>query len=264
MIAEKTERSQVQVIDRAVALLEVLAEEQRGVSLGELASRTGLAKPTARRVLASLEQHRFCDRTATGTYELGLGVFELGMRLYNRLDLRLRSRPALEALSASTGLTVYLCALREHHAVCVELILGRYEHTFGLKLGGRLPLHVGAAGKATLAWGGEDFVDEYLETWAPLQRLTAKTLVDPAAVRAELARCRRRGYTVSDEDVIEGAAAIGAPVFDHAGAAVAGISVSGLRPQILGGRKSELVDTVQETAAAISASLGARPGAASG
>ena len=255
MTVEAVVRSQVQVIDRAVALLEVLADEPRPVALGELARRTGLAKPTARRVLAALEHHHLCERAATGTYELGLGLFELGMRVYNRFDLRLAGRVVLEELSAATGLTVYLCVRRGETAVCIDCILGRYEHTFGLKLGGTLPLHVGAAGRAALAWGGDALIERYLAA-GPLERLTVKTLTDPAAVRADLALSRRRGYTVSDEDVIEGAAAIGAPLFDHTGAAVGGVSVSGLRPQVLGGARAELAGAVGEAAASISRSLG--------
>lgn len=247
--------SQVQVIDRAVALLGVLADEPRPVALAELARRTGLAKPTARRVLAALEQHRLCERSAVGTYELGLGLFELGMRVYNRIDLRLAGRAVLEELCAATGLTVYLCVRRGDTAVCIDCILGRYEHTFGLKLGGTLPLHVGAAGKAVLAWGGDDVVERYLAA-GPLDRLTAKTMTDPEMVRADLALSRRRGYTLSDEDVIVGAAAIGAPLFDHTGAAVAGISVSGLRPQVLGAARAELVDAVRAAAASTTRRLG--------
>jgi DNA-binding IclR family transcriptional regulator len=185
------------------------------------------------------------------------------MRVYNRLDLRLAGRALLEDLCERTGLTVYLCVRRGDTAVCIDCILGRHEHTFGLKLGGTLPLHVGAAGKATLAWGGDDLVERYLAA-GPLERLTPKTLTDPEAVRADLALDRRRGYTVSDEDVIEGAAAIGAPLFDHTGAVVAGISVSGLRPQVLGGSRGPIVKAVREAAAAISRGLGVGLAEASG
>ncbi len=251
----------VQVIDRAMALLAVLADEPRGAVLGDLAKRTGLAKPTARRVLASLEQHRFCERTPDGRYELGLGAFELGMRLYNRLDLRVRGRAALEALSESTGLTVYLCVPRDGQAVCVDLILGRHEHTFGLRLGGTLPLHVGAAGKAALAWSGAQAIDAYLAD-RRLLALTERTLLDAVAIRAELGRSVRQGFTISDQDVITGAAAIGAPLFDHTGGVVGGISVSGLRHQILGEARDGLVDAVTATAARISESLGASSEAA--
>lgn len=250
------ERLGIQVIDRAVALLAVLADEPRGVALGELAARTDLPKPTARRVLATLERHRLCERSAVGTYELGIGLLELGLRLYHRLDLRVRARPILEELCNETGLTVYLCVPRDDHCVCVDQLLGRYEHTFGLKLGGTLPLHVGAAGKAALAWGGEPVIEAYLGK-GPLERLTPRAAVDPDEIRAELAHARRHGVTVSDGDVIEGAAAIGAPLFDHTGSVIGGLSVSGLRPQILGAQRRVLADVVREAAARVSTNLGA-------
>ncbi len=254
--AIRLERPGIQVIDRAVALLTVLADEPRGVSLGELAARTELPKPTTRRVLAALERHRLCERRAVGTYELGLGVLELGLRLYHRLDVRVRARPALEALRDDTGLTVYLCIPRDDHAVCIDLLLGKFEHTFGLRLGGTLPLHVGAAGKAALAWDAEPAIEQYLER-GPLARLTPQTAVDPEVIRAELAQARRDGVTVSDGDVIEGAAAIGAPIFDHTGEVIGGLSVSGLRPQILGTERLRLAGAVREAAQVVSASLGA-------
>jgi DNA-binding IclR family transcriptional regulator len=248
--------SPIQVIDRAVTLLDELAADSRPKSLAALSAASGLSKTTARRVLASLEQHGFCERTTAG-YRLGLRLFELGTLVRERLDLRERSTPALEWLAETTHLTVFLCVREDDRAICIERIDGRFAHTLALRLGGTLPLHTGAAPLVLLAYSSDDEVERYLAaSFGQLQGFTSRTMTSPEAVREAVYECRARGFVVSNQDVTDGVAAIGAPVFDHMGAVAAAVSLSGLTPHVLGDNQPRIVDAVCTAAARTSKELG--------
>ena len=116
----------VQVLDRAAAILEALAEEQGDRSLLELSERLELHKSTVHRLLMVLERHRFVEKHAdTGRYGLGLKLFELGQKAIARLGLAERARAHLERLAAELGETAHLCVL---DGICHHQIL---RHTLG-------------------------------------------------------------------------------------------------------------------------------------
>src|ERR1700747_2222480 len=97
---------QVQVLDRAMAILDTLAAHNEDLSLYELAERLSLHKSTIHRLLMVLERHRLVERRAqSGKYGLGLKLFELGTRAFARLGLGERARPHLERLAAEAGET---------------------------------------------------------------------------------------------------------------------------------------------------------------
>jgi DNA-binding IclR family transcriptional regulator len=121
-----------------------------------------------------------------------------------------------------------------------------------------LPLHVGAAPRALLAYDSEAEIRRYLTNAGPLEQFTDKTLTEIDDVVADLRESRERGYVISDEDVTPGVAALGAPLFGHAGDGkpLAAISVAGLVPQVLGDKHELLVSLLGETAQLISQELG--------
>jgi DNA-binding IclR family transcriptional regulator len=244
------------VIDRAVALLDELAADSRAMSLAALSMGSGLSKTTVRRVLTSLEQHGFCERTPTGEYRLGLRLFALGTLVRERLDLRERSRPALEWLAEKTHLTVFLCIRDADRAICIDRVDGRFAHTLALRLGGTQPLHAGASPLVLLSYTSDEDVERYLAKAGGLEKFTARTLTSRAAVRRAVLVCRDQGFVLSNEDVTDGVAGIGAPVFDHGGAVVAAVSLSGLTPHVLSANESRLIEDVRTAATRISRELG--------
>src|SRR4051794_11722238 len=247
----------IQVIDRAAALMRVLAEADEPQRLRDIALRTGLSPSTTRRILASLAQHQLCEQTPEGTYRLGLALFELGRRVEADLDIRSRSLPALKRLSDASHLTAFVCIQRDARAIAIERVDGRYAFSLALTVGGSLPLTAGAASRALLAYVPEAEVMRMIEQEAP-ERFTDKTLVEPEAILADMAKTREQGYVISDEDVTPGVAAIGMPVFGHlvSDLPVAAISVAGLVPQVLGEGFDALLRQLREAAEEISRALG--------
>jgi DNA-binding IclR family transcriptional regulator len=249
--------SAIQVIDRAVALLRLLQASDRPLGLGELSIQAGLSKSTTHRILASLEQHRLCERESEGVYRLGLGLMDLGMAVRDRLDLRQRSRVHLDRLAERTALTIYLCVREGDRAVCIERIDGRYADSLALRLGGSLPLHAGASARTVLAHLSDDELQAYLERHdGAFERLTERTLTSRDAILADARAARERGWSIAEEDVAAGTCAIGAPIFDHTGQVAAGLSISGIASQVQGERQDELVSLALHAGAEISRALG--------
>jgi len=251
-------RTQIQVIDRAAKLLDVLAEDSGPDRLREIARAAGLSPSTARRILASLCSHGFCEQDDNGGYHLGLRLFELGSRVEAELDVRTRAWPILRRLTEETHLTTFICVRSEDRAIALDRIDGRYAFSLALKVGGSLPLHVGAGPVALLAFGPEEEARETLEELQPLRAYTERTPTEVDQIMELMARDRERGYVISDEDVTPGVAAIGMPIFGHPSSTrpMAAVSVAGLVTQVLGDRKEELINALRTAADEISISLG--------
>ncbi len=249
--------SQIQVIDRAVGLMQELSRADGSLGLRELSRRVGLSPSTTRRILASLAHHGLCEQTAEGTYRLGLVLFELGSRVEADLDIRSRSLPTLQRLSDESHLTAFLCIQRDDRAIVIERVDGRYAFSLAVTVGGSLPPHAGGVSKALFAFLPEDELRRLLGS-SPREDFTERTLTDPEEIVAEMREVRERGYAISDEDVTPGVAAIGMPVFGHLfdDRPVASISIAGLVPQVLGDDRERLVGMLREAAAAISRELG--------
>jgi DNA-binding IclR family transcriptional regulator len=249
--------SQIQVIDRAVGLMRVLAEAEEPQGLREIARRGSLSPSTTRRILASLCHHQLCEQTPEGTYRLGLALFELGTRVEADLDIRTRSLPALKRLSEESHLTAFVCVQRDERVIAIERVDGRYAFSLALTVGGSLPLHAGAASRALMAHMPEEEVLRLLELNPP-EALTERTLVAGDEILADMRLTRERGYAISDEDVTPGVAALGMPVFGHVFSErpVAAISVAGLVPQVLGEEFETLLGQLREAAEEISRELG--------
>lgn len=229
----KTRDVGIAVISKAARLLDVLTEAGEASS-AVLAERTGEPLSSVYRLLSSLDDIGWVEAgSRRGTYRLGMTFISLAGRAESRLDVRHAAAPVLQRLHATTGETAFLCIRRGDRAVCIERIDGARVQSLALRLGESLPLHVGAAPRALLAF----------EPPAAWHSYVARLAVDPdveyglsseTEVVQDLERIRDIGYVVSDGDVTPGIAAIGAPVFNHRGHVVAAISLSGLTSSILG------------------------------
>lgn len=243
------------VIHKASALLDHLAREGRSTP-AQLASLLAEPRPSVYRLLASLEEVGLVERTPErDMYRLGTRLIRLADSLVHQFDARSAARPVLERLNAETGLTVFFLVRRGFEAVCIDLIPGRWVQSMAIRLGGSLPLHAGAAPCALLAFESDDAIEAYLET-NPLVGFTSRTPTTPTAVREKIALLREQGWWVGDGDIVSGLAAIGAPVFDHAGRVCASISVSGTRPAVRGESELDLCVRVRSAADEISRALG--------
>jgi DNA-binding IclR family transcriptional regulator len=245
----------IQVLGKAALLLDRLAEEEE-LGAARLAELIGEPRSTVYRLLANLQQLELVEAgTRRGAYRLGLKLFRLGSSVVARFDERQAAFPVMERIHEATEETVFLCIRRGYEAVCIERIDGRWVQSMALRLGGSLPLHVGAAPRVLLAYEARDFWDEYL-AHGPLAAPTPNTPTGRKQLVRELERVLETGSAFSDEDVVLGIAAVGAPIFDHRGSIRAALSMSGHRPAILGEQADASRALITDGAAEISRALG--------
>jgi DNA-binding IclR family transcriptional regulator len=140
--------------------------------------------------------------------------------------------------------------------VCIERVEAEQQvNIFSLRVGGRQPLHCGAAPRALLSGMDKKQITAYAARTG-LPASTPDTITSLESLLKDVQQTRVRGYVVSMNDVVNGIAAVGAPVYDHSGNVTASISLSGLSIGYKPERISELARTVVETAKRISRQLG--------
>ncbi|MCL6552646.1 MAG: IclR family transcriptional regulator [Firmicutes bacterium] len=222
----------VRSVERALDVLLCFDFETPTLGVSQIARRLRLAKSTVHRLLATLEQRGFVRQdAATGTYQPGLQLFRLGRVVQNGMELRAQALPIMQQLQVACGETVNLNIVVGRARVCIEKVESRHDVRHFVELGKPLPLYVGASGKVLLAHLPQS------EVAAVLQEARREGRADDAylaALPAQLAAIRRRGYAAGASERVQGAFSVSAPVRDHTGAVIAGLTISGpvlrLRP----------------------------------
>jgi DNA-binding IclR family transcriptional regulator len=218
-----TEPGGVLAVNKAFAILDSFRQSDGDVlALGVLAERARLPKPTAHRIARSLVRASALEKVPGG-YRLGMKLFELSERVAPRHDLRESALPFLQDLYAATGETVHLGVLDEVDVIYVDRIRGHQPVNVPSSVGGRLPAHCTALGKALLAHSplALDAIRR-----RPLARRTAYSITVHATLLAELDVVRSTGIAFEREESKLGVHCVGAPVF-VAGEVAAAISVAG-------------------------------------
>lgn len=247
---------QVQVLDRALGILDVLSSESQELGPAELSEHLDLHKSTVHRLLMVLERHRLIERSVpSGKYRLGLRLFELGTKAVARLDLRERARPYLERLVSETGETAHLCIPDGNQMLSIANVESPRTLRTPSTVGRRTPLHCTAVGKALLAFLPEGEADELIGK-CELSTFTRRTLATPGQLKAELRRIRARGYAMDNEEIEEGLRCIGAPVLDYSGRVVAAMSIAGPAFRLTDKRIPAVARSVIRAAGELSTELG--------
>ena len=246
----------VHVLRKVALILDRLADEGE-VSAARLAELVGEPRSTVYRLLTSMQALDYvAPGSQRGTYRLGLALLRLGSAVVASFDVRQAALPQLERVHDETGETVFLCVRHGYEAVCIERIDGLWVRSMALRLGGSLPLHVGAAPRALLAAEPRELWEAYAARDEGLVAWTDNTPVTRRALFSVLDDVRETGVAISDEDVVLGMAAVGASIRDHQGNVCAALSMSGPRPTILGDRESASVALIGSAAAEVSRALG--------
>ncbi|MEJ5211875.1 MAG: IclR family transcriptional regulator [Burkholderiales bacterium] len=254
-MSEREGKSSIQVIDRMMNLLQVLAAHTQPVSLKQLATLTGLHPSSAHRILNVMVEKGLVAKQEPGTYRLGLKLLELGNLVKARLDIRREALPYMQQLHQELGETVNLSLREGDEMVYVERTAsGRAMMRVVQVVGARAPLHITAVGKIFLAEGGDEEARAYARRTG-LPAYTPHTLTSEEALLEELARVRKKHIAFDNEEAEKGVCCIGAGIRDADGRLVAGLSISAPAERF----DRNWAQRVRETANAISAALGWHP-----
>ncbi|ELZ31313.1 ArcR family transcription regulator [Halogeometricum pallidum JCM 14848] len=217
----------VKAVETTVRIVEAL-KRLDGATVTELADHLDLTKGTAHNHVSTLEQHRFVVKEE-GRYELSLRFLIFGEYVRNEDILYQVGEPEIRELVEETGEIVHLST--EQHGLSMKLckLLGEDavgERFHAVKLQRPDYLHYTATGKAILAFLPRSRVERIVDEYG-LAELTDNTITDRAALFDELEATRERGYSLNDQEEVEGIRAVGAPVRDGTGRVLGAVSVSG-------------------------------------
>ncbi|WP_145978620.1 IclR family transcriptional regulator [Granulicoccus phenolivorans] len=245
-------------VSKALMLLESLKQASGPVGVSGLARSAGMAKSTAFRLLAHLEESGFVERAGT-SYVLGWRLFELGNNVAPCRPHGLRSIavPHLTDLQARTGMAVHLGVLQGAEVVLLEKVHGVRTVTMPSRVGSRVPSSCTALGKAMLAYLPADELRQAVTESSDEQGLTGLTrfsLRQPGRLLDQLREIRAGKIAHEREEALVGLVAVAAPILVD-GRAVASISLSSATGQVTAEAYARLV---QQTAAAIAQELAGR------
>src|SRR5712672_3583440 len=246
----------VQSVDRALSIIETLAEDDEGYRLSDLAIRTGLSTSTVHRLLATLEKRRFVqfDRYES-KWHVGARSFSVGATFARRRNFTAQAMPYLRKLRDQTRETANLAVVDDGSIIVLTLMESREIMRSLTKVGGRVAMVASGAGKAVLATYSDEDVNAIIRRQG-MPRLTEKSIVRPGELFKELQIIRRQGYAVDDEEARMGLRCVAAVVYSNCSEPLAAISVSGMTSRMTDDRLPTIGRTVREVAAELTLALG--------
>jgi len=244
----------VQSLQRGLAVIRAFDGESRTLTLGEVATVTGLARAAARRFLLTLVDLGYV-RVDARLFELSPRVLELGRAYLSSLRLPMLAQPHLEALVDDVGESATIAVLDGADIVYVAHVPARRIMSITIGVGTRDPAFATSLGRVLLAAHDSEWLDAYLGA-APLAPLTDHTVSAARPLRAELARARRQGYAVVDQELEDGLRAVAVPIHDAQGTVVAALNLAVHAERwTIEAIRAELLPRLREAASAIEATL---------
>jgi IclR family acetate operon transcriptional repressor len=228
----------VSVLDRVTAVFDAFGEQDEGLGISELARRANLPKSTVSRIAADLVGQQFLDRDGDKLY-LGVRLFELGQTVDQPRRLRHAAIPVMTELRDVTGLTVNLAVLAGSDVVIIAIVRSEPGAKSPARVGGRLPAHATALGKALLAFAPHAAVAGIVD--GALERRTPRTICDATDLRRELSDIRLNGYSVEREECEAGRSCVGSVILGHGSEPLAALSVTSASPEFAADRVAPAV-----------------------
>jgi DNA-binding IclR family transcriptional regulator len=245
----------VGVISKVLRILEALQGSSAGLGLKAICDLTGIHKSTAYRFLKHLEREGYLVRTEAGAYLIGPRLSQMSTRGSQGATLQAVARPILWELWKSTQETVNLAVLDQGTVLYVDVIESPHEFRLSSRVGTRRSLHVTALGKALAAFLPAELRASILST-IKFQPSTPKTIMNLVHFRQELEKIRRQGYAVDDEEAVQGARCVSAPILNADRKPIAAVSVSGPVTRVSPNQVAALAGAVSSAARAISVAMG--------
>lgn len=244
----------VKPVYKALQVLQCLGTGKHAMALTEISHRVGIPKTTVFRYLRTLETCGFVVRNDdTDLYSLGMRIYQLGRAVNERLQFRELAIPHMERLRDRFNETVNLGVLEGSEVMYIEMVESRHSLRMQAEVGSRDPVYTTALGKAILAYLPRDQRELHLP--ATLIPRTENTLIDRAALEADLQRTWERGFAIDNQENELGARCLGVPIFDSSGHVVAAMSVSSPVSRLTEEREEDIIASLIQTGKEVTAKL---------
>ena len=238
-------------VKKAFAILSAIASSGHGQGVSELAKNLKIAKSTVHGLTSTLEELGAVVRDPlTKKYKLGFTLLEIGRSAYAHIDLKTSARPVMEALMEKTQTSVFLGILNLDHVSILDIVESRQDLKITAPVGTTIPMLAGAVGKVFLASMEEEHARKIVESKG-LPRFTDNSIVDSTLYFRELARVKKIGFAVDDEEYILGVRAVASPLMGL-GQLRSAIWTVGFKASLDDEKMKTLTGEIQKAAAAIS------------
>lgn len=257
-MSSETERSpHLQSLERGLAVIRIFDREHDQLTLSEVARLVDMTRATARRILLTLE-HLGYLRFEGRRFSLTPKVLDIGFAYLSSLHLGEVAEPFMEELVSRTHESCSAATLDGNDIIYVARVPTKRIMSISVGVGTRLPAHATSMGRVLLAELPADQFEATLAT-APLTAHTKQTIVDPATLRTEIARVRKQGWALVDQELEDGVRSVAAPVRDGRGSAIAALNVSGHAGRVsVETLRDELLPMLLETTRQISLAFSRR------
>ena len=243
----------VQSLDRGLAVIRAFGPDRERLSLSEVARATGLTRAAARRFLLTLVKLGYV-RNDGREFSLRPRVLELGYAYLSGLALPEVAAPHMEELVARLHESSSISVLDGHQIVYVVRVPTKRIMTVAISVGTRFPAYATSMGRVLLAQLSDDELERYLAE-ATFERLTSRTVTNPARLRTIVRDAKRQGYAIVDQELEEGLRAVAAPI-RGADVGSAAINVSAHASRVsMGAMRGQILPALLETARQIEADL---------
>lgn len=252
-------RQGAQAIRRALAVLRILAAgRETGLPLAEVVQATGLTRPTVHRIVHALIEEGIVERSRkTGRYAIGNQVPELALARPSRSPLLAAADEVLRRTSERVGDTLFLTVRTGNDTLCVDRRIGAYPiKVLSIEVGARRPLGVSSAGVAILAALP---AQEARKIVAANEARFVAYRTDAAAVLAQIAAARRRGYNLREVGLVQGTKSISTWIKTVDGRPAAAMTVSAVRARLGPRREQEVAEILLDASHEIERALRSVP-----
>ena len=237
-------------VERAIAILECLDSSRRGLNISEISRKLNIPKSSAHVIIVTLERLGYVQKRGESlNYMLGLKAHGLGMGMMKSLSLSEAALPQMRVLSNRLHLPSHLAVPDGDQGIYIQKVDTPGLIKFDTYVGRRMDLHCTGVGKIILAFGPEELRERFLSKQVCI-RYTRNTITSPRMMRRELAKVRKLGFAVDDEEEELSVRCVAVPVIQN-GRFSAALSVTGTTAQVPSSAIDEIAAVLRDTAAAI-------------
>lgn len=225
------------------------------LSFQEIIELSEIPKTSVYRMLKSLEEMEFLEKGSDAKYRLGMLFLKFGHLVSMRLDVRKIAYPIMKELHNDTNEAVNLVIRDNDEAIYIEKIDIKQKVRLYTAIGRKSPLYAGACPRAILSFLPEHEIKEYIDS-VELKSFAMGTITDKEKLYEKIWQEREQGFTISHSELENYTSAVAAPIFDHKGEVVAGMSIAGLEANYKGDNIEIFVNKLKKATGEISRQLG--------
>lgn len=241
---------------KSMEIIQLFFTEEK-LTLLQMIEKTGLPKTSVYRMAESLLELGFLEKDQEGAYRLGLIFLALGNLVAERLDIRSIALPYMQKLRKETGEAVNLVIRDGDEAIYIEKVDTQERVRVYTQIGRRAPLYGGACPRVLLSFMEHAEQERLIESFQ-IVRYAKGTPENKEELRRLIEKTRKNGWSISHSELEDHSSAIAAPIFNHKGDVVAGISLVGPEVRFQDeAHAKEMIEKLTEASRQISAELGA-------